>query len=113
MVHGAWGGAWAFKAIDHALVEQGFKVYRPTLSGLGRDYHNNDQSITLQTHIADIVNLILFEKLDQLVLVGHNYGGMVISGVANALPIVLNNFYMWTLLYLMIMNLLWTLDKNH
>ena len=86
LVHGAWGGAWAFKAIDHALVEQGFKVYRPTLSGLGRDYHNNNQSITLQTHIADIVNLILFEKLEQVVLVGHSYGGMVISGVANALP---------------------------
>lgn len=86
IVHGAWGGAWAFKTIDQQLTALGYFVYRPTLSGLGRDYHNNDKNITLQTHIDDIVNLILFEQLEQVVLVGHSYGGMVISGVANAIP---------------------------
>ena len=86
IVHGAWGGAWQFKNVDRKLSEAGNLVYRPTLTGLGERYHLADTAINLQTHIDDVVNTILFEDLHDLVLVGHSYGGVVISGVASRLP---------------------------
>ncbi|MFU1858320.1 hypothetical protein BWD42_13525 [Sphingobacterium sp. CZ-UAM] len=86
IVHGAWGGAWQFKKTANELEKKGHKVYRPTLTGLGERYHLADTSIRLQTHINDVINTILFEDLRDIVLVGHSYGGMVITGVADSLP---------------------------
>ena len=86
IVHGAWGGGWAFRQIEALLREQGYQVYRPTLTGLGERKHLSNPDIDLNTHIEDITNLFLFEKLDHVLLVGHSYGGMVITGVANSLP---------------------------
>ncbi|MGE8381407.1 MAG: alpha/beta fold hydrolase [Sphingobacterium sp.] len=86
IVHGAWGGAWQFKKTANELEKEGHKVYRPTLTGLGERYHLADTSIRLQTHINDVVNTILFEDLRDIVLVGHSYGGMIITGVADSLP---------------------------
>ncbi len=86
IVHGAWGGAWQFKNTAHRLMDEGHNVYRPTLTGLGERFHLADTNITLDTHIKDVVNTILFEDLKEVVLVGHSYGGMVITGVADSIP---------------------------
>jgi pimeloyl-ACP methyl ester carboxylesterase len=86
IVHGAWGGGWDWKQVDSVLDASGNNVYRPTLTGLGERAHLFTPSIDLTTHVTDIVNVILFENLRDVVLVGHSYGGMVISGVADRIP---------------------------
>jgi pimeloyl-ACP methyl ester carboxylesterase len=86
IVHGAWGGGWAFKKVDSLLSEKGSMVYRPTLTGLGERVHLASSTIGLNTHITDIVNTILYEDLYNVILVGHSYGGMVITGVADSIP---------------------------
>jgi len=86
IVHGAWGGAWAFKKVDAMLRQKGFEVYRPQLTGQGDRVHLARPDIGLNTHIDDVVNMILYEDLHDIILVGHSYGGMVISGVADRVP---------------------------
>jgi pimeloyl-ACP methyl ester carboxylesterase len=86
IVHGAWGGGWDWKHVDHLLTADGNTVYRPTLSGLGEHSNFNSTNIDLDTHIQDVVNVILWENLYDVVLVGHSYGGMVITGVADRIP---------------------------
>ena len=86
IVHGAWGGAWQFKRTAEALQQQGQTVYRPTMTGLGERHHLLNQDINLSTHIKDVVNTILFENLNEVILVGHSYGGMVVTGVADSIP---------------------------
>lgn len=86
LVHGAWGGGWSFKQTDSLLSAAGHTVYRPTLSGLGERVHLASEAIDLRTHINDVVNTILFENLHDVVLMGHSYGGMVVTGVADSLP---------------------------
>lgn len=86
LVHGAWGGGWSFKKTDSLLSKAGHVVYRPTLSGLGERTHLASADIDLETHIKDVVNTILFENLHDVVLLGHSYGGMVVTGVADSLP---------------------------
>lgn len=86
IVHGAWGGAWQFAKVDPLLREHGYDVRRVTLTGLGERVHLASPDIGLQTHIDDVVNVILFENLRDIVLLGHSYGGMVISGVAQRVP---------------------------
>jgi pimeloyl-ACP methyl ester carboxylesterase len=86
IVHGAWGGSWAFKQVDSLLTAKGCMVYRPSLTGQGERVHLADANIGLQTHITDVVNMILFEDLHDVILVGHSYGGMVVTGVADSLP---------------------------
>ncbi|MBI3885974.1 MAG: alpha/beta fold hydrolase [Opitutae bacterium] len=85
-VHGAWGGAWQFRKVAPLLEARGFRVYRATLTGLGERMHLASPNIGLGTHIDDVVNLILFEDLHDVFLVGHSYGGMVITGVADRIP---------------------------
>ena len=86
IVHGAWGGSWAFRNVDALLREKGFNVYRPQLTGQGERVHLARPDIGLSTHIEDVVNVILFEDLHDIILVGHSYGGMVITGVADRVP---------------------------
>jgi pimeloyl-ACP methyl ester carboxylesterase len=86
IVHGAWGGGWDWKHVDQLLTADGGKVYRPTLTGQGERSHLASTNIDLNTHIQDIVNVIRWEDLHNVVLVGHSYGGMVITGVADRLP---------------------------
>ena len=86
IVHGAWGGSWAFRRVDALLREKGFNVYRPQLTGLGERVHLSRPDIGLSTHIDDVVNTILYEDLHDITLVGHSYGGMVITGVADRVP---------------------------
>jgi len=83
LVHGAWGGGWAFRRVEALLRERGHVVYRPTLTGQGERVHLASPDIGLETHIQDVVNVMLFEDLRGVVLVGHSYGGMVVTGVAD------------------------------
>lgn len=86
LVHGAWGGGWSFKQTDSLLRAAGHTVYRPTLTGLGERYHLASPEVNLDTHIRDVVNTVLFENLHDVVLLGHSYGGMVVTGVADSIP---------------------------
>jgi pimeloyl-ACP methyl ester carboxylesterase len=86
LVHGATAGGWEWKSTGRFLTDDGHTVYRATLTGLGERAHLNSSDIDLQTHINDVVNLILFEDLRDVVLTGHSYGGMVITGVMDRVP---------------------------
>jgi pimeloyl-ACP methyl ester carboxylesterase len=86
IVHGAWGGAWQFKYTAEQLQQNGQIVYRPTMTGLGERHHLYTNEVNLTTHITDVVNTILFENLNDVILVGHSYGGMVVTGVADSIP---------------------------
>ena len=81
LVHGAWGGGWGWKGVEQVLVERGATVFRPTLSGLGERHHLASEDIDLSTHISDVANLLEWEQLTDVILLGHSYGGMVITGV--------------------------------
>lgn len=83
LVHGGWQGGWSYKRVARLLRQAGHEVYTPTLTGLGERSHLAAMPINLDTHITDIVNTILWEDLTEVVLVGHSYGGMVITGVAD------------------------------
>lgn len=85
-VPGAWDGGWDYQKVDSILTSKGNHVYRPTLTGLGERVHLANKEINLTTHIDDIVNLLKYENLHNVILVGHSYGGMVISGVAEQAP---------------------------
>jgi pimeloyl-ACP methyl ester carboxylesterase len=87
VVHGAWGGAWAWnRLVNPMLRQQGHEVHAVTLTGLGERVHLATPEVDLQTHIQDVVNLLFYEDLRDVVLVGHSYGGMVITGVADRVP---------------------------
>jgi pimeloyl-ACP methyl ester carboxylesterase len=85
LVHGAWIGGWCWRPNAQALRKAGHEVFTPTLTGLGERSHLMNPGINLDTHIADIVNVFKHEELSDVVLVGHSYGGMVVTGVADAL----------------------------
>lgn len=82
LVHGAWHGGWCWRRVADILEKQGHKVFAPTLTGLGERSHLLTKDVNVSTHITDIVNVLKFEDLKDVVLVGHSYGGLVISGVA-------------------------------
>lgn len=85
LVHGAWGGGWVYKDVAKALRSEGHDVYVPTLTGLGEREHLASPSIDLSTHVQDVVNVIRYERLDDVILCGHSYGGMVITDTAGAI----------------------------
>src|SRR5258705_619814 len=82
LVHGSSAGGWCYRRVADILEKQGHKVFAPTLTGLGERSHLMSGMITLDTHIADVVNVIRWESLENFVLVGHSYGGLVIPGAA-------------------------------
>jgi pimeloyl-ACP methyl ester carboxylesterase len=86
LVHGAWHGSWCWKRVRKALQVQGHEVFTPTLTGLGERSHLLSPQVNLETHINDVVNLIGWEGLSNVVLCGHSYGGPVVSGVADRVP---------------------------
>jgi pimeloyl-ACP methyl ester carboxylesterase len=81
LVHGAWHGGWCWRRVSDLLERRGHKVFAPTLTGLGERSHLLSGSIDLDTHIADIVNLIKWEDLSDICLVAHSYGGWPGSAV--------------------------------
>ncbi|EDY82379.1 hypothetical protein VDG1235_2000 [Verrucomicrobiia bacterium DG1235] len=86
LVHGAWGGGWAWKDVQRLLEAKGHTVYRPTLTGHGERSHLASSEIDLSLHVQDVVNLLEWERLEDVVLVGHSYGGMVVTGAADRVP---------------------------
>jgi len=83
LVHGAWHGGWCWKKVTPLLRAAGHEVLTPTLTGLGERAHLAGPDIDLSTHIQDVLNVLEYEELGDVVLVGHSYGGMVITGVAD------------------------------
>jgi pimeloyl-ACP methyl ester carboxylesterase len=83
LVHGAWHGGWCWTRVAPRLRAKGHEVFTPTLTGLGERIHLASDDIDLATHVADVVNLLEFENLHDVVLVGHSYGGFVITGVVD------------------------------
>ena len=86
LVHGSWGSGSDYAPLAAILRRRGHNVFNPTLSGVGARSHLAGLDITLTTHILDVVNLVRWEDLHDIVLVGHSYGGMVITGVADRIP---------------------------
>ena len=82
LVHGAWQGGWAWSRVAPLLKAEGHSVYAPTLTGLAERAGQLSKDVNLSTHIEDVCRLIIAEDLHDIVLVGHSYGGMVVSGVA-------------------------------
>lgn len=85
LVHGAGHGGWCWRDVRRLLQARGHEVFTPTLTGLGDRVHLRNREIGLATHITDVVNLIEFEELSNVVLVGHSYAGMVVTGVVDAI----------------------------
>jgi len=85
LVHGAWGGAWIWRRVLAPLRAAGHEVHAVTLSGDGDRAHLRHRGIRLEDHVADVVAAVRAEELRQVVLVGHSYGGMVITGAADRL----------------------------
>jgi pimeloyl-ACP methyl ester carboxylesterase len=86
MVAAGWHGGWALTPVARELRARGHQVFTPTLTGLGERSHLSHAAINLDTHIEDIVNVVKLEQLSDVVLCGHSYAGMVITGVADRLP---------------------------
>jgi pimeloyl-ACP methyl ester carboxylesterase len=82
LVHGAWHGGWCWVRVHDLLQAQGHQVFTPTLTGLGERSHLMRAGINVSTHVTDVVNVLKWERLTDVVLCGHSYGGMVIAGVA-------------------------------
>jgi pimeloyl-ACP methyl ester carboxylesterase len=81
LCHGAYSGGWIWRYVADRLRARGHVVFTPTYTGLGERSHLMSGLITLDTHITDVVNVIKWERLENVVLVGHSYGGWVVSGV--------------------------------
>ncbi len=86
IVHGGWDGAWYWRPVALYLQADGHEVYTATLTGSGERVHLATPTVGLTTHIDNIINILRYENLDQVILVGHSYGGMVITGVAERVP---------------------------
>lgn len=83
LVHGGWCGGWWMTKLARALRRRGAEVFAPTLTGLGEREHLATPEVGLETHIQDVLGTLHYEDLDDVVLVGHSYGGMVVTGVAD------------------------------
>ena len=83
LVHGAWHGGWCWRHVRRLLEKSEHQVHAPSLTGLGERKHLERPDIDLDTHSEDIVSLLEMEDLRDVVLVGHSYGGMVITGAAD------------------------------
>lgn len=86
LVHGAFHGGWCWTRVTARLRAAGHDVWAPSLTGLGERAHLATETTGLHTHVEDIASLIEAEELDDVTLVGHSYGGMVITGVGERLP---------------------------
>ncbi|HUZ73978.1 MAG TPA: alpha/beta hydrolase [Stellaceae bacterium] len=86
LVHGAWHGGWCWRRVADRLTARNHRVFTPTLTGLGERSHLLSADVNLSTHVTDIVNVLRWEELSNVVLCGHSYGGMVVTGVADRAP---------------------------
>jgi pimeloyl-ACP methyl ester carboxylesterase len=82
LIHGAWQGASTWVFVEEGLRGKGHKVHTPTMSGAGTRQHELNPDITLENHVKDVLGVLEFEDLQDVILVGHSYGGMIITSVA-------------------------------
>ncbi|MBK6599686.1 MAG: alpha/beta hydrolase [Proteobacteria bacterium] len=85
LVHGTWLGGWSWQRVRRIMQAAGHEVHSPSLTGCGDRKHLMSREVGLQTHINDIVNLIEYEELDNVILVGHSFAGITITGIADQL----------------------------
>jgi pimeloyl-ACP methyl ester carboxylesterase len=83
LVHGGHHGGWCYQKVARLLRAAGHEVYTPTLTGLGERRHLLSAEVDLEMHVVDVAKLLVFEDLHDVILAGHSYGGMVITGVAD------------------------------
>src|SRR5512133_2728003 len=86
LVHGAWHGGWCWRDVLPQLTRAGHRAHAVTLTGVGERAHLRTPAITLETHIADVVNAIEMAEMEQLVLAVHSYAGMIGTAVADRIP---------------------------
>jgi len=86
IVHGMWSGGWLFQPIARMLRRAGHEAFTPTLTGVGEREHLGSPETGLETHVTDVMNVLEFEDLRDVMLVGYSYGGMVITVVADRVP---------------------------
>src|SRR5688572_5168403 len=86
LVHPSWLGGWSWRKLVPFLAGAGHEVHTPTLTGLGERAHLASHDVDLGTHIADVVNTLVYRDLTDVVLVGNSSAGMVITGVAEEVP---------------------------
>ena len=85
LVHGTWHGGWVWRDVRNRLADLGHRVFNPTCTGCGEREHLSNPEVGLETHIEDVARVIKFEELDDIVLVGHSFAGLTITGVADRL----------------------------
>lgn len=85
LVHGTWHGGWVWRDVADRLITKGHQVFTPTCTGCGERLHLTGPEVGLETHITDIVNVIEYEELNNVILVGHSFSGLTITGVADRL----------------------------
>jgi pimeloyl-ACP methyl ester carboxylesterase len=86
LVGGAWLGGWCWQPVARRLRDKGHDVYPVTLTGLGEREHLANPGVDLETHITDVVNLVEFEDLHDIILLGHSYASLVVTGAADRIP---------------------------
>ncbi|SHF94380.1 alpha/beta fold hydrolase [Streptoalloteichus hindustanus] len=86
LVHGAWQGGWSWRRVADRLRAAGHDVFTPTLSGIGERAHQATPKIGLRAHVTDLVAMLRYEDLRDVVLVGHSYGGFVVREAADQAP---------------------------
>src|SRR5260221_10451578 len=86
LAHGSWHGGWCWKRVADRLRAKGHDVYTPSYTGMGDRVHLLNKEITIDTFVEDIEQVIQSEELTEVVLVGHSFGGVPISGVADRIP---------------------------
>jgi pimeloyl-ACP methyl ester carboxylesterase len=96
LVSGAWLGGWCWQPIARRLREEGHDAYPVTLTGLGERVHLASPEVNLDTHITDVANLIDFEDLRDVVLVGHSYAGLVVRVRRTGSPSASRSWCTWT-----------------
>jgi pimeloyl-ACP methyl ester carboxylesterase len=86
VVHGAWSAGWSWKKMHPLMQAAGHRLVTPTCTGVGEREHLANESVSLDTHVQDILNVIKYEDLRDVILLGHSYGGMIATGVADRVP---------------------------
>jgi len=86
VAHGAWSAGWSWKKMRPRLRDRGHELFTPTYTGVGERVHLAGPEVGLETHIADILGVLQFEDLQNVFLIGHSYGGMVATAVADRAP---------------------------
>ncbi|WP_371449306.1 alpha/beta fold hydrolase [Bradyrhizobium sp.] len=93
---GAWSAGWSWKKMHPLMAASGHRLVTPTYTGLGEREHLASPSNDLETHIQDVLAVIKYEDLRDIVLVGHSYGGMVATGVADRARDRITRWFIWT-----------------